>query len=251
MISSWLPEVSHACLSYTCRYFRAALEFPPRPHRRVIMRFNLGREAKDSTRQRLTCLQCLRLRRFFHFDRNQAEASQEISSVPISSIPVTGIPQCLDCLSGARKLVGKRATWISGTKMTEYPHCLQVVIYESGGDEFLIIPSHVGAPICARHPHRVRVRNWCARAEDCSDRCETCHWYCSAPTCSRTVHWGTRSCSRGHENHSLVWNIPEQPPSGPEEVVCRLRVRLDREWPPPLKGDVTITSTGTLNLRYR
>ena len=250
MISSWLPEVSHACLSYTCRYFRDVLKSPPRPPRRAIMNFNLGREANDPTRQRLTCLQCLRLRRFFHFDRTQAEAMQAIWRVPISEIPASGIPQCLDCLSGARKLVGKRAAWISGAKITECPHCLQIVMHESENDWFLVIPPHLGGgPLCARHPHRVRVKNQCL--EGCSERCETCHQHCNAPTCSGTVHWEKRFCTKLHENDDIVWDVPEQPPSGPENVVCRLRARLDRESPPPLKRDVTITSTGTLNLRDR
>lgn len=235
MINSWLPEVSQVCLSYTCRYFHGALDPPPSPRRPAIQKFNLEREGRDPTLQRLTCSQCLRLRRFFHFDKKQASRK---------TTPDTR--RCLDCLSSPkrlRKLLGQPSTWLSATKITVCPHCRQMVVYEAEDNyyEVLIISSHVGEPVCARHHHRVRVRNWCAggaeRRVHCSARCNPCHQHCSTPDCPDTVHWGERLCGKGHKNNRLVWNVPEQPPSGPEIIVSRLREMLDQVRPPPLRSD--------------
>lgn len=227
VISSWLPDVSLACLSYTCKHFRTLLDFPPTPRRRAIRKFNLEREGKDPDRERLTCSQCLRLRRFFHFDKKQANLKT-----------ASDVRRCLDCLSTPKRLLGKMITWISTTKMTVCPHCRQMVICEGYAD--LVILPHVGAPGCARHYHRVRMGAWCpggSRRAPCSDRCETCHRHCSTPNCSQAVYSGERLCGKGHENEPHAWDAPEPSPPGAEIVVSRLRAMLDQAQPPPLRRD--------------
>lgn len=239
-ISSWLPEASKVCLSYTCRYFRALLDFPPPPPKSAIAEFNLGREAKDPDRQRRTCSHCLRLRRFFHFTKRQASARTPSS-----------VRRCLDCPPDTGGAVGQSVIWISDSRMTQCPHCLLMVLYEvEDEDGFLIVPPHVGAPACSRHPHRVRLADQqCAvipRA--CPYRCETCHQHCRAPDCFGIVRWDGRTCSEnGDKNHHTVWDVPEEPPSGSEIVVCQLRAMLDRVRPPPLRSDLRLLRQGSQN----
>lgn len=233
MITSWLPEVSLVCLSYTCRYFRALIGFTPAPQRLAIAWFNLEREGRDPTRQRLTCSKCLRLRRFFHFEKKQAS---------LKIAPNTR--RCLDCSSSPyrlRLLLGQKLTWISTTKMTVCPHCRQMVIYESDNcSNNLVISPHVGDSICARHRHYVhpgRSRLDGPGHSPYSSRCVTCYWKCSTPGCLSVMYWGDRLCGKGHENDPPAWDVPEQLPSSPEIVVSRLRVMLDQAWPPPLRCD--------------
>lgn len=240
IISSWLPEASHACLSYTCTYFRAVLEFPPRPSRHEILFFNWEREAKD--RERLTCVQCLRLRRFFHFHSGPRSRTLARLYDLDDQGPPTSLRSwiCLDCLSGL--LVGRHVTWISNEKMTMCPHCRQMVFCE-GRDGYgrLVVPQHGGKSRCARHPHRVRFKSRSGLGGYCTGRSRICTQdHDMDQTCCERECWGPDFCNGGHENHSIARDAPVQPPSGPEQVVCRLRARLDRVWPPPSRSDLQL-----------